>query len=86
MFWMTSEPTKTTDEPNSDQGHHNGAASARGSMSDQLWLKERITAWKNPNLRAFWILCGEKPKGHGLSRVQLQEVFKNTALTSSVLR
>ena len=68
------------DEPNSDEGQHNGAASARGSMSDKLWLKERITAWKNSNLRAVWILCGEKPKGCELSWVQLQGVFKNTAL------
>ena len=52
-------------------------------MSDKLWLKENITAWKNPNLRAFSILCGKKPKGCELSRVQLQGVFKNTALASS---
>ena len=72
-------------QANSDQGQHNGAASARGSTSDKLWLKERITAWKNPNLRAFWIFCGEKPEKCELSRVQLQGVFKNTALTSSVV-
>ena len=52
-------------------------------MSDKFWLEEKITAWKNPNLRAFWILCGEKPKGCELSRVQLQGAFKNTALASS---
>ena len=70
---------------NRDQGQHNGAASARGSVSDKLWLKERVTAWENPDLRAFWILCGEKPKGCELSRVQLQGVFKNTALASSAV-
>ena len=53
--------------------------------SDKLWLKERITAWKNPNLRAFRILGGEKPKGGKLSRVQLQGGFKNTALASSAV-
>ena len=42
------EANQDADDPNSDQGQHNGAASARGSMSDKLWLKERITAWKNP--------------------------------------
>ena len=73
------------DELNSDQEQHNGAASARGSTSDELWLRERITAWKKPNLRAFWILCGEKPNGCELSRVQLQAVFKNTALASSAV-
>ena len=71
--------------PNSDQGQHNGAASARGGMSDKLWLKERMTAWKKPNLRALWILCGEKPKGCELSRLQLQGVFKNTALAYSAV-
>ena len=54
-------------------------------MLDKLWLKERITAWKNPNLRAFWIRCGEKPKRCELSRAQLQGVFKNTALASSAV-
>ena len=54
-------------------------------MSDKIWLKGKITAWKNPNLRAFWILCGEKPKGCDLSRVQLQGVFKNIALASSAV-
>ena len=58
-----TQANQDADEPNSDQGQHNGVASARGSMSDKLWLKERVAAWKNPNLRAFWILCGEKPKG-----------------------
>ena len=76
------QANQDADEPNSDQGQHNGAASTRGSMSDKLWLKERTTAWKTPNLRAFWILCGEKPKGCELSRIQLQGVFKNTALAS----
>ena len=52
-------------------------------MSDELWLKERITAWKNLNLRGFWILCGEKPKRCELSRVQLQRVFKNAVLASA---
>ena len=79
------QANQDADEPNSDQGQHNGAASARGSMSDKLWLKERITGWKNPNLGAFWILCGEKPKGCALSRVQLQGVFQNTALVSSAV-
>ena len=74
------------DEPNSDQGQHDGAASARGSMSDKGWLKKMITAWKNPNLRAFCILCGEKPKVCDLSRAQLQGVFKNTALAAVVER
>ena len=77
------QANQDADEPNSDQGQHNGAASTRGSMSDKLWLKERITAWENPNLRAFWILCSEKPKGCKLSRVRLQGVFKNTALAFS---
>ena len=54
-------------------------------MSDKLWLKERVTAWKNPNLRAFWILYGEKSKGRELSRVHLQGVFKNTALAFSAV-
>ena len=79
------QANQDADEPNSDQGQHNGAASARGNMSDKLYLKERITAWNNPNLRAFWILCGEKPKGCELSRVQLQGAFKNTALASSAV-
>ena len=79
------QANQDADESNSDQGQHNGAASARGSMSGKLWLKERITAWKNPNLRAFWILCGEKPKGCELSRVQLQGVFKNNPLASSAV-
>ena len=77
------QANQDADKPNSDQGRHNGAASARGSMLDKLWLKERITAWKNPNLRPFWILYGEKSKGCELSRVQLQGVFKNTTLASS---
>ena len=51
-------------------------------MSDKLWLNERITAWTNANTRAFWLLCGDKPKGCDLSRVHLQRVFKNTALAS----
>ena len=33
----------------------------------------------------FWILCGEKPQGCELSRVQRQGVFKNTALASSAV-
>ena len=76
------QANQDADDPNSDQGQHNGAASARGSMSDKLWLKERITAWENSKLRAFWIFCGEKPKGCELARVQLQGVFTNTALAS----
>ena len=36
------------DKRSGDQGQHYGAASARGSMWDKLWLKERITAWNNP--------------------------------------
>ena len=79
------QANQDADEPNSDQGQHNGAAFARGSMPDKFWLKERITTWKNPNLRAFCILCSETPKGCDLSRVQLQRVFKNTALASSAV-
>ena len=79
------QANQDADEPNSDQGQQTGAASARGSMSDKLWLEEKITAWKNPNLRAFLILCGEKPKGCELSRVQLQGVLKHTALASSAV-
>ena len=30
------QANQDADEPNSDQGQHNGAASARGSMSDEL--------------------------------------------------
>ena len=52
------------------QGQHNGAASARGSMSDKLSLKERITAWKKDNIRAFELLWGDIPKGCDLPRVQ----------------
>ena len=79
------QANQDADEPNSDQGKHNGAASVRVSMPDKLWLKERITAWKSPNIRAIWILCGEKPKECGLSRVQLQGEFTNTALASSAV-
>ena len=81
MCWMNQD----ADQPSSDQGQHNGAASARGIMPDKLWLKEKITAWKNPYLRAFWTLCGEKPKGCELSRAQPQAVFKNTALASAAV-
>ena len=51
-------------------------------MSDNLWVKERSNGWNNPNIRAF---CGEKPKRCDLSRVQLQGVFKTTALVSSAI-
>ena len=67
MCWMASD--QDADEPNGDQGQQSGAAFARGSMSGKLWLNERITAWKKTNLRAFWIICGEKPTLCDLSRV-----------------
>ena len=35
------QANQDADEPNSDQGQHNACG---GSMSDKLWLKERITA------------------------------------------
>ena len=54
-------------------------------MSDKLWPKERIMPWKNPNLQAFCILCGEKPKECDLSRVQLQGVFMDIAVSSSAV-
>ena len=47
------QANQDADKPNSDQGQHYGAASARGSMSDKLWPKERIIAWKNSSIRAF---------------------------------
>ena len=73
------------DESNANDEHHSDAALARGSMSDKLWLKERVTAWKNVNTRAFWILYGEKPKGCDLTRIQLQRVFKHSALASAAV-
>ena len=76
------QANQDADDSNGDQGQQVGASLARGSMSDKLWLKERITAWKNASTRAYWLLCGEKPKGYDLSRVPLQGVFKNTALAS----
>ena len=41
MCWI--QANQDADKLNSEQGQHNGAASARGSTSDKLWLKERIT-------------------------------------------
>jgi len=46
---------------------------------------EKITAWKNPDIRVLWLPCGHKTKMCDLPRVQLQVVFKNTALVSSAV-
>ena len=51
------------EEPNVDQKHHSGAALAGGSMSDNLWLKGRATAWKNANTRAFESSAGKCQRG-----------------------
>lgn len=80
-----TQVNQDADEPSDDQEQHNGAAAARGSISYKLWLKGRIAAWKNPNIRTFRLLSGENPKGCGLSRVQLQGVFTNTALAPSAV-
>ena len=79
------QASQDKDEPSGEQGQYSAAASTRGRMSDKLWLKERITAWKDLNIRAIWFLCGEKPGGCNLSRVQLQRVFQNTTLASSAV-
>ena len=42
------QANQDNEELTSDQGQHDGAASARGRMSDKLWLKKRIAAWKKP--------------------------------------
>ena len=57
------QANQDADGPNSDQGQHNGAASARGSMIDKLWLKERITAWKNPTFERFGYFAVRSQRG-----------------------
>lgn len=37
------QENEAADKPSGDQGQHNDAACARGGMSNEVWLKERIT-------------------------------------------